>query len=91
MHDPLLHRHEAFRLEPRGRVHDLDELAELARGTNLLGRRLRNLGEREEDLLFEVAQLDRAGRHPAPHGTLALYVFVALATGFSPDDGLSHP
>jgi len=91
MNDPFFHRDEAFRLEPRSGIHHLDEFPELARGPDLLGRRLLELGQREEDFLFKVTQLHRAGRHPAAHGTLALYVFVARQVRFSPDDGISQP
>src|SRR5439155_18450492 len=90
MHDPLFHRDQAFRLKPRGGVHDLDELAELAGGTDLLGRRFLKLAEGQQDLLLEVAQLHRTGRHPRRMGP-SRYMYCRAAADSLPVTGFLSP
>src|SRR6267378_6786686 len=83
--DAFLHRDEALRLEPRSRVHDLDEFAELSGDFEFFGRCLLAFLQSEEDLLLEIAQLRRRRRHRGADGTLSLKALSGLGSEFPPD------
>ena len=84
MDDALLHRDQAFRLEPRSGVHHLDEFAELPRGLQFFGGRLLELAERLKDLLFKVTQLVRGARHPERDGPFRYMILSQSSGHFSP-------